>query len=107
MLTSIPYEKGWKITVDGEKVEPEKVVNALIGIPMSAGEHVVTMKYTPPGWWMGIVLLNIGIVCIVFIGLYDRKNKKHLIAIYNKNTSYLSNVKTQKSTSKNKRNKKR
>jgi uncharacterized membrane protein YfhO len=107
MLTSIPYEKGWTITVDGEKVEPEKVVNALIGIPMTAGEHVVTMKYTPPGWWMGIVLLNIGIVCIVFIGLYDRKNKKHLIAIYNKNTSYLSNVKTQKSTSKNKRNKKR
>ena len=41
LFTTIPYEPGWSITVDGEKVEPVKLVGSLIGINVPAGTHTV------------------------------------------------------------------
>jgi uncharacterized membrane protein YfhO len=109
MYTSIPYEEGWTIEVDGEKIdnlvyELEQdndgdgetdmvilqnndgdtgqiaVLNAMIGIRLPAGTHTVTMTYTPPGFNIGLVLLVVGIGLIVVLYLYDRKNNKLLIA---------------------------
>lgn len=82
MLTSIPYEEGWTVKVDGETVEHFAVAQALIGIPLSAGTHTVEMSYTPPGFSFGLVLLVAGIVAIVFIYRFDKKNNKVLIAMY-------------------------
>ena len=56
MYTSIPYDEGWEITVDGEKIEPEKIANAFIGIPLSEGEHRIEMKYCPEGFVIGLIL---------------------------------------------------
>ncbi len=83
MLTSIPYEPGWTIKVDGEKVEPYEIAQALIGVPVSAGTHTVEMTYYPPGMKLGYVTLIIGIGCIVVFYLYDKKHNKILIARYN------------------------
>ena len=35
-MTSIPYEPGWTIKVDGKKVEPIALADALIGIRVPA-----------------------------------------------------------------------
>ncbi len=103
MFTSIPYEKGWTIEVDGKKVDylveevenengsitlrnlPGEtgvvaVVGSLIGIRMPAGEHTVTMKYTPPGFTIGVILLLLGIASLVVLFLYDRKNNPVILA---------------------------
>ena len=37
MMTSIPYEDGWTVKVDGKKVEPVKLLNALVGVPLEPG----------------------------------------------------------------------
>lgn len=96
MMTSIPYEPGWTVKVDGKRVdnliEETKnedgsttlsnkdgdtgqivVVDAMIGIRLPAGEHTVTMTYTPPGFMVGIALLGGGIVVMVFLWFDDRK----------------------------------
>lgn len=97
MLTSIPYEDGWSIKVDGKSIDfidkdvlefnstdqcYTMFVNALLGIKLTPGEHTIEMTYTPPGMIPGLGLLVIGIVCIVFIYRYDKKNNKILIARY-------------------------
>lgn len=103
MITSIPYEEGWTVKIDGEKVDfydkdinttdgtPDfnkseqcwtKLVDALIGIKLTPGQHTIEMSYTPPGFVPGVVLLIIGIVCSVFIYRYDKKHNKVLIAAY-------------------------
>ncbi|MGN1481474.1 YfhO family protein, partial [Porcipelethomonas sp.] len=82
MMTSIPYEPGWTVKVDGEKVEPICIVKALLGVELSPGEHTVEMTYTPPGLVPGLGALVLGIVCIVFIYRYDKKNNKILIERY-------------------------
>ncbi|MGN1085547.1 MAG: YfhO family protein [Porcipelethomonas sp.] len=82
MLTSIPYEPGWTVKVDGKKTEYIEVAEALIGIELTPGEHTVEMTYFPPGMKIGFVLLIAGVVFIVFIYRYDKKNNKILIARY-------------------------
>lgn len=80
MLTSIPSEPGWSIKVDGKKVEPVEILKAFIGIQLEPGQHTVTMKYTPPGFNVGVVTLILGIGLIVVFYLYDRKNNTVLVA---------------------------
>ena len=82
MMTSIPYENGWTIKVDGKKVKPICLVKALIGIELEPGDHTVEMTYTPPGLIPGFGALLIGIICIVFVYRYDKKNNKILIERY-------------------------
>ncbi len=49
LLTSIPYEKGWTLLVDGQKTEITPYQNALIAVPVTAGKHTVRLTFTAPG----------------------------------------------------------
>ncbi|MCM1227531.1 MAG: YfhO family protein [Clostridium sp.] len=82
MMTSIPYEPGWTVRVDGKKTEPVEIAKALIGVNLEPGEHTVKMTYTPPGLTAGIVLLIAGIGFIVVLYKYDKKNNKVMISRY-------------------------
>ncbi len=80
LFTSIPYEEGWTVKVDGRKVEPVKLLNAMMGVKLTPGEHTVTFTYTAPGFVPGMVLVVLGIGAIVVLYRYDRKNNKVLLA---------------------------
>lgn len=73
MFTTISWEPGWTVKVDGEKVEPVKLCDALMGVPMTAGEHTVEMTFFPKGLPIGMALSAVGILCIVVIILQERK----------------------------------
>ncbi len=63
MFTSIPYDEGWNIYVDGEKVELYEANKSLIAFYVEgAGEHTVEMKYMPSVVALGI---TVSIVCLV------------------------------------------
>ena len=63
-FTSIPYESGWEITVNGEKVRPVELCGGLIGIRLEKGRNSVVMSYTPPYFrmslWISLILLAVG-----------------------------------------------
>lgn len=63
MFTSIPYDEGWKIYVDGKRVETFEANNALISFYVEgAGEHTVEMKYMPTTVALGI---TISVTCLI------------------------------------------
>ncbi len=71
MFTSIPYDKGWKVTVDGHETETFKLGDALLGFNIASGEHSVKFEYTPSGMTAGVIvsilsLLFFAAVCIVY-----------------------------------------
>ena len=48
ILFTIPYDKGWKITVDGKETQTIKMQEALMGVLIEdSGEHEITMKFIP------------------------------------------------------------
>lgn len=48
VLTTIPYDEGWEIYVDGKRTEIFKATNALIAFDIEAkGDHTLEMVYSP------------------------------------------------------------
>lgn len=79
MFTSISWEPGWTIKVDGEKVEPVKVCDALIGVELTAGTHEIEMTFFPEGLTIGIIITLCGIITIIIIAVSSRKSDKILL----------------------------
>lgn len=78
LYTSIPYDKGWEITVDGEKLHTDEYViigNALIGINLDKGKHTVEFKYTPQGLMVGIIASIAGLLILLIYIFILRKNE--------------------------------
>lgn len=73
MYTSIPYDKGWDVYIDGNKSAITPICDkALIGVFVDAGQHEITFKYSPQGFGSGIA---ISIVCLlIFLGLIFKDN---------------------------------
>ena len=56
MMTSIPYEKGWTVKVDGKVVETAKVWDSLLAYKITPGEHTIEMTYLPNGFVAGFLI---------------------------------------------------
>lgn len=65
VFTSIPYDAGWTVKVDGKTVETYAVGDAMLGFDVTAGEHTVTLTFLPRGFIVGIVLTVLGILLTV------------------------------------------
>jgi len=73
LFLSIPYEKGWDIKVDGQKVDYFMIGDSLIGIHMEAGEHTLELNYTPAGLWLGTFLSLICVLLYILSLTIDKK----------------------------------
>lgn len=71
MLTTIPYDAGWIVTVDGERVETEEMIDSLLAFHVDAGEHEVVLKYRPKTFTLGLTaslfFLAIFVLLLVFV----------------------------------------
>lgn len=65
LYTSIPYDKGFIITVDGKKVKPNKTLNTLMSLNLEKGNHEIIIKYIPRGLKSGIILSISGIILFI------------------------------------------
>lgn len=75
LILSIPYEKGWRVTLNGEEVEPSLFGDVFMAFDLAAGEYQLEMHYVPYGRNLGIVisLVSIGIfgACMWLLKLTD------------------------------------
>ena len=57
LFTSIPFDKGWKATLNGESVPTLGVLHqSFLALELPKGEHTITLSYTPPGLKEGLLL---------------------------------------------------
>lgn len=76
LFTTIPYENGWTITVNGKKVTAEKSLDSLITIPLEQGENKITMKFSPDYWKVSLIITGFGVALLVLIFLFEYKRGK-------------------------------
>lgn len=74
LLTSIPYEKGWSVEVDGEKREPQTLCDTFLAVPLKAGTHEVRFTYMPDGLIPGILVTLCGIGILVAMSFLRRRH---------------------------------
>lgn len=75
-ITSIPYDKHFKIYIDGKETEIQKVNTAFLGCKIESGNHEVKIIYHAPGTTTGKVLSLIGIAGFVLVFLQEKRKQK-------------------------------
>lgn len=72
--TTIPYDKGYYVLVDGKRVNYEKWMDTFLCIPLESGEHYVKITYCPPGLIPGLVILGLVVILMVAdVGIMAKK----------------------------------
>ena len=72
LITTIPYEEGWKVLVNGEVKETEKFGGAFLALELEPGDYEIEMEYTPKGKGLGI---GISLLCLAVAGiLFGKKS---------------------------------
>ena len=67
LYTSIPFDEGWSIKVDGKKVDSIKIFDTLIGIELEEGSHIIEFEYTPRGLCAGGIISLVSIILVVIL----------------------------------------
>ncbi len=82
MLTTIPYEEGWKITVDGKITEPICAIDSMIALKLDEGPHKIEMVFMPDYFIHSVIISIIGLIICAFIFIFEYKDgiiKKRII----------------------------
>ena len=82
MYTSIPYDKGWTITVDGAEVTPRKLFDTFLAVDLSGGTHEISMTYEPEGlrtgaWITGASAAVLGMIVLIGYTAKRKEQKKY------------------------------
>ena len=80
LISSIPYDEGFEIRLNGEKISMEKVNTAFLGAKVPKGRYTVEISYQAPGKKLGLVCTGVGI--LLLLGGKIRCNKKERMIQY-------------------------
>ncbi len=78
MMTSIPFDSGWTVCVDGKQVDTYAVCEGFLAFDLSEGQHTVEMEFYPEGWWLGVAVSGGSLailLVILLISLIRRKRR--------------------------------
>ena len=75
LVLSVPYEPGWTLKVDDQKVDMEIFEDTMISVALNAGEHTVALTYYPAGLTIGIIISAISILLFICIICITRRKK--------------------------------
>ena len=80
LVFSVPYVEGWEVTVDGEKTPIVPWQDAWIGVPLSKGEHQVTLQYRTPGLRLGFAISAccIGLFLLLYVISLIRRKRRNV-----------------------------
>ena len=74
VYTSIPYDKGWNVYVDGSKVKTKKLADTLLSFDVEPGDHVIELEYKVPFVMPSAIIT---IISIPLVYLFNKKIKKN------------------------------
>lgn len=76
LYSSIPYDKGWSILIDGEKTKTYEVGEAMLAASVKPGEHTIEYVYQPRGFNYGIIISAASAAGICAYIVFVRRRKK-------------------------------
>ena len=78
LCVTIPYSKGWKATVNGNRTKIYKANGMFMGIIMKKGTQSVKLDYETPGLKIGAWISLVAWIGLGIYGLYFEKYRKKL-----------------------------
>lgn len=76
LLTTLPYDSGWNIYIDGEMVETQKAAGYLTAAKITKGSHDIELRYAVPGISLGAAVSVMGLIGFAVIAWKDTGDKR-------------------------------
>ena len=76
LYTSIIYDKGWSVLVDGKETKYTSIKDALMAVPVKAGEHTLEFRYYPQGKKAGTAITVFSVAVLAVFVILEKKKKK-------------------------------
>ena len=80
LYTSLPYDGGWRLYVDGKKTETVAIADFLTAAELSAGSHEIEFRYSPPGFSVGVALSAASVGIVILVEIIKKKKAKNKTA---------------------------
>ena len=76
IFTTIPYDQGWTLKIDGKKAPIKTVNKGFIQVHVPKGKHSIRLSYFPPGLKIGIIMfISCSLLFVVFDIWYERRKR--------------------------------
>ncbi|SDW78741.1 YfhO family protein [Streptococcus equinus] len=75
LLFTIPYDKGWTATQNGQKITLSKAQDGFMKVDVESGKGKVVLTYLPTGFKEGTMLSSVGLLLFICYNI-ARKRKK-------------------------------
>ncbi|WP_461218969.1 YfhO family protein [Lapidilactobacillus salsurivasis] len=70
LMTTIPANQGWQLTVDGQRQATTTVLQTFIGAKLSPGTHQISLRFRPDGWRQGWLSTGVFILIALIVGFW-------------------------------------
>lgn len=81
LVTSVPYEKGWHLEVDGSERDIEELIgDAFISTSLNGGTHEIKLWFRPPGIIGGALVSCLAVVLLVLHAVYEKNRMRPMIS---------------------------
>lgn len=69
MVMSIPFDKGWHVKVDGQKVKTQAVEDCLLSFELLKGSHKIQLWFFPEKLFMGVMITLASVIMLILLFL--------------------------------------
>jgi len=76
LFTTIPYDEGWHVKIDGKDVETEKTVDSLLCVKIAPGEHDIEFFYRSDAIFYGRIFSIAGTAVFLSVAILDAVMRK-------------------------------
>ena len=77
-FTTIPYDKGWNVYVDGTKVKTYEIADSYLAFDVEEGNHEIKMVFYPEKLKTGIIISFISLIILAtYLFVFEKKESKN------------------------------
>lgn len=79
LVSSIPFDAGWTVFVDGEETATHIVNLIYLGVELSEGEHIIEFRFMPCGLKAGVTISIISSAVLIAVIIWKRKRTRYFL----------------------------
>ena len=76
LLFTIPYDPGWRVALDGKIVDAQQVLDCLLAVRVTGGNHSFEISFVPQGMVSGGILTVSALGLFALWSFLDRKQRR-------------------------------
>ena len=92
IYTSIPYDEGWNVYIDGKKADKIEIGGCQLGAKIKQGKHEIRLKYTPKGFKAGALISGVTALALLLVLLLRKTKLSNLLKTSKKREENKQNI---------------